>query len=153
MPEEYKARIMAGRPRLDAIAREQYGLELNQGPFGISSRLALIGAKVAESEGHGPAYHAALMRAYWLDARNIGQPDVLADVAASIGMEREAFLAALDEPEFEEAVEADVEQARSFGIHAVPALVFAEKYLVSGAQPYPVLTQVVEQVQEREGQT
>ncbi|RIK33684.1 MAG: disulfide bond formation protein DsbA, partial [Chloroflexi bacterium] len=29
---------------------------------------------------------------------------------------------------------------------AVPAMVFAEKYLVSGAQPYPVLVEVTERV-------
>jgi predicted DsbA family dithiol-disulfide isomerase len=34
-----------------------------------------------------------------------------------------------------------------YGLDGVPALVFADKYLVSGAQPYNVLKQVVEKVQ------
>jgi predicted DsbA family dithiol-disulfide isomerase len=32
----------------------------------------------------------------------------------------------------------------------VPALVFANKYLVTGAQPYEVLVQVVEQIQDEQ---
>src|SRR5690606_6956716 len=101
-----------------------------------------------ESMGHGPAYHAAMMRAYWQDAKDIGQRDVIADVAVESGMDREAFLRALEEPRYEEAVLADIELARAYGLNGVPALVFENKYLVSGAQPYPVLVQVVEKIRE-----
>ena len=47
---EYKARIDANKPRLYAMAREQYGLELKQGPFGIDSRPALIGQSMRRSK-------------------------------------------------------------------------------------------------------
>jgi hypothetical protein len=40
IPAEYLARIKATEPRLLKMAREQYGLELNRGPLGISSRAA-----------------------------------------------------------------------------------------------------------------
>ncbi len=83
IPPEYRARIDAGRPRLYAIPREQYGLELKQGPFGIDSRPALIGAKFAEAMGVGPTYYAAVMRAYWQEGKNIGEIEVLADIAVA----------------------------------------------------------------------
>jgi predicted DsbA family dithiol-disulfide isomerase len=44
-------------------------------------------------------------------------------------------------------VSADIDLARQYRLDGVPALVFAEKYLVMGAQPYNVLKQVVERVQ------
>ncbi len=143
---EYKEKIMAGRPRLYAIAKEQYGLDLNQGPWGIDSRPALIGAKYAEAQGLGPAYHDGVLHAYWHEAKNIGETDVLVTIAEAAGLEREAFLAALADPVWEEAVLGDVATAHSYGINGVPALVFQDKYLVSGAQPYDVLIQVVEQI-------
>jgi len=146
LPPEYRERILAGRPRLYATARENYGLELNQGPFGIDSRPALIGAKYAEQQGVGPAYHAAVMRAYWLEAKSIEELDLLADVAVSIGLPRAAFLAALTDPTLEQAVLEDIAWAQTNGLNGVPALVFQQKYLVSGAQPYDVLTRLVEQV-------
>ncbi len=34
----------------------------------------------------------------------------------------------------------------SYGLQGVPALIFNNKYLVSGVQPYEVLKQVVEKV-------
>ncbi|MDQ3248917.1 MAG: DsbA family protein [Chloroflexota bacterium] len=142
----YLARIEATRPRLYAIAREQYGLEINQGKFGIDSRPALIGAKFAESMGVGPAYHAAVMRAYWQAGQNIEEIEVLADIADAIGLRRMEFMDALDSAQLEQAVLDDIAQAQAYGINGVPALIFADKYLVSGAQPYDVLVQAVEQV-------
>jgi predicted DsbA family dithiol-disulfide isomerase len=147
IPSEYLARIKAGQPRLMQMARDQYGLELNQGPMGISSRSALIGAKYAETQGKSAAYHDAMFRAYWQRANNIGDVDVLAEIAQSIGLERESFWAALKDDSYEAQVEADVEQAYQYGLTGVPALIFNNRYLVSGAQPYEVLQQVVEKVQ------
>lgn len=46
--EAYRAKILANRPRVYAIVREQYGLEMNPGPFGFDSRPALIGDKYAK---------------------------------------------------------------------------------------------------------
>ncbi len=147
IPPEYLARIKASEPRLLRIAREQYGLELNRGPMGISSRASLIGAKVAEDQGKGPQYSDAVFHAYWQRANDIGDEEVLAEIAGSVGLERDAFLAALKDDKYEAQVEADVEQAYSYGLTGVPALIFGNRYLVSGAQPYEVLRQVVERVE------
>ena len=144
--EAYKQRILSYRPRFNAIAQEQYGITVNPGPFGINSRPSQVGEKYAEAQGQGEAYHQNLMDAYWRDARDISDPDVLTDIAVQSGLEAEAYLAALEDEELDELVSADVQQAFQSGISGVPALVFDNKYLVSGAQPYDVLTRVVEEV-------
>ena len=147
MPPEYLARIKAGRPRLIQIARDNYGLELNPGPHGISSRDALIGAKFAEAQGKGPEYHAATLRAYWQRANDIGERVILGMIAQSIGLDEAAFRAALDDPQYDQQVSADVEQAYHYGLNGVPALIFNHKYLISGAQPYEMLVRAVEKIQ------
>jgi predicted DsbA family dithiol-disulfide isomerase len=73
---------------------------------------------------------------------------VLADLAVSVGLEREAYLAALDDPQYHDLVQQDIDQAQQFGLNGVPALVFDNRYLISGAQPYPVLVQATEHVQQ-----
>lgn len=148
---EYRARIEAARPRFEAMVRAQHGIEINAGPFGINSRPALIGAKYAEAEGAGEAYHEAVFRAYWEQGKRIDDLEVLANIAESVGLEREAFLQALEDPAYELAVTADIEQAYRYGLSAVPALVFEDKYLVVGAQPYEALVQVTEKVIEERG--
>ncbi len=148
MPPEYRARIEAGRPRLEAMARQQYGLELSRGPIGIDSRPALIGEKYAQAHGLGAAYHDAVAAAYWQRAMSIDDREVLAEIATSVGLDRNAFLAALGDPAYEREVDEDIAFAHINGMTGVPALVFAEKYLVMGAQPYPVLEQVLRQCEE-----
>ena len=106
------------------MARETYGLEMNPGKMDGTSRVALIGAKIAEAAGLGDAYHEAVFRAYWQEAQDISDRAVLAGIAAQIGLDRTAFLAALDEPAYDTAVQADVDLAHSYGLGGVPALVF-----------------------------
>ncbi len=149
IPDWYKERILAGRPQFAAMARERYGLEIASGPFGVNSRKALIGAKYAEAQGVGDAYHDAVFRAYWQHARSIQDVDVLKEIAVKIGLDAEAFTAVLNDPAFQAQVLADEEQAQSIGLQGVPALIFAGRYLVSGAQPYDVLVKVTEDVQAR----
>ena len=146
IPPEYRQRIEEMRPQLLAIARARYGRLINQGPFGIDSRPALIGAKYAESRGCGPAYHEAVMAAYWQEARDIGDRAVLAAIAESLGLPHDEYLAALDDPTFDAQVQADIDIARAYGINGVPALIFDNRYAVSGAQPADVLRRVLDKI-------
>jgi predicted DsbA family dithiol-disulfide isomerase len=154
IPPEYRARIAQADVRLNQIARDSYGLKLNRGPFGIDSRPALIGEKYAESQGNGDAYHDLVQDAYWQGACAIDDIDVLKELAASAGLDPDEFEVALKKPEYEASVEADIQQAYEFGLSGVPALIFENKYLVSGAQPYDVLQRVVSQIEgEMQGST
>ena len=140
------AYIAQARPRFQAHARDYYGITVNEGPFGISSRPALVGAKFAEAHGLGHDYHLAVLSAYFMQAQDISDLNVLADIAEQVGLNPADFRAALNDPAAIAAVEADVDQAHQLGLNGVPALVFQQKYLVSGAQPYETLVKVVEQL-------
>ncbi|MBX3052298.1 MAG: DsbA family protein [Caldilineaceae bacterium] len=146
---EYRAAIESKRPELYERARTEYGLEMNPGPFGINSRPALVGVKYAESKGIGNAFHQAVLKAYWLEAQAIDDLDVLTAIAVSTGLDADGFRAALTDATFVEAVDEDIAQAAAYGLQGVPALIFAEKYLVPGAVPYATLVQVVEEVRQK----
>lgn len=146
MPPEYKARIEESRPRMEQMARTTYGVKLNPGPFGIDSRPALIGAKFAEANGHGAAYNDRVMRAYWDEAQNIEDRNVLRALAAEVGLDPVAFSAALDDPALNDAVQADIALAARYGLNGVPALILDNKYLISGAQPPDVLRNVIDKI-------
>ena len=89
--------------------------------------------------------HDALFRAYFVDDRNLADPDVLVSVAESVGLPGDEARAVLDERRFRDAVDRDWERSRRFGIRGVPAYV-AGRYLVMGAQPYEVLEELVTRV-------
>ncbi|MGN9811378.1 DsbA family oxidoreductase [Micromonospora sp. BQ11] len=84
-----------------------------------------------------------LHRAYLTDGLNIGDHDTLADLAAEVGLDRAAALAAIDSGAFEEQVAADIRQARQLGINGVPFFVLDNAYAVSGAQPVETLLQAL----------
>lgn len=140
------------RPRFEQMARERYGIVIHSGPFGIDSRPALIGAKYAEAQGVGDAYHDAVFRAYWTEARSIEDLNVLLEIAAALGLDPDAFAASLGDSALSRQVDADIDQAAAYGLGGVPALVFENKYLVSGAQPYDVLRGVVERIAAERGE-
>ncbi len=122
---------------------------MNPGPFGIDSRPALIGVKYAESQGLGNAFHDAAFKAYWQEAAALDDLDVLTAIAGAVGLNPAAFQTALDDAAFSQAVDNDIAQAAAYGLQGVPALIFAEKYLVPGAVPYATLVQVVEEVRQK----
>ncbi len=143
---EYRERIEANAPQFEKMADARYGIKINRGPFGVDSRPALIGAKFAEAQGVGDAYHQAVFEAYWLHGRDISDLAVLADSAEGVGLDRADFLVALDDPQWLEEVLADVAQAQAYGLGAVPSAVFNNRYLVRGAQPYEAFEQVADKV-------
>lgn len=149
MPEAYKQQILQHRPQLAQMMKERYGVDVVFGPADTNSRPALVGDKYAAAQGDeiGQAYHRAVLEAYWEHGRDISKPEVLEEIAESVGLEGGAFLAALTDPFYDAEVDADVEQARRYNMSGVPALVFGGRYLVMGAQPNEVFAQVIERVE------
>jgi predicted DsbA family dithiol-disulfide isomerase len=142
----YRQRIAAGWPRVQQIARERFGLELKRMEDAAPrpTRPAHIGAKFALAQGRGEAYHKAVFRAHWQELRDISDVNVLAEIAGEVGLEADAFRAALNDPEHLTAVETDEYWAYQQDLRGVPAFIFNLRYLVSGAQTPDVLAQVVE---------
>jgi predicted DsbA family dithiol-disulfide isomerase len=118
------------------------GLPYGRRTHTYNSRLAQELGKWADGEPGGAALHDALYRAYFVDARNIGDPEVLIDLACSVGLSAETARAALAERRCKEAVDADWAKSREYGVTGVPTFV-AGRYGVVGAQPYEVLEELL----------
>jgi len=118
------------------------GLPYNQRTHTYNSRLAQELAKWADSKPGFESVHEALYKAYFVDGKNIGQPDVLVSIAASVGLPIEEAREALSERTFKDAVDADWEKARRYGITGVPTFV-AGGYKAVGAQPYETLAHML----------
>lgn len=145
----YRERIAAGWPQVQQIAKERFGVELKSHRWGVKSRYALEGAKYAEEKGFGPAYHDAMFKAHFIEDRDFGNLEILGDLAAEVGLDRAEFLEAVKSGAYAPQVDADVGQAQAYGLQGVPATIIEQKYLVSGAQPFEVLQDVVQQIKQR----
>lgn len=98
----------------------------------------------------GPEIMEALHAAHFTDGLDIGSHDVLADIAASHGFDRDRILEFLASDEGVDEVNAELEFARDLGITSVPTFIFANKYAMSGAADPENLLEILHEVQRRE---
>jgi predicted DsbA family dithiol-disulfide isomerase len=119
------------------------GLPYGKRTHSYNSRLAQELGKWADTQPGGEAYHDAAYRAYFVDARNIGDPDVLIDIVEKVGLDPAEARKVLDKRRFKDAVDADWQKSAAYGVTGVPTFV-AARYGVVGAQPYEALVQLVE---------
>jgi predicted DsbA family dithiol-disulfide isomerase len=92
---------------------------------------------LAQKQGRGTPVVDALFKAYFEDARDIGDPAVLAEIAQNAGVS--GWPQQADGPQVA-ALEEDV---RNLGISAVPTFILGRKLGVSGAHPPEALAQAI----------
>ncbi|MDO4976220.1 MAG: DsbA family protein [Eubacteriales bacterium] len=131
---------MEGEPKVDTWSnqekREKYkvltdpaqemGLNVKIPPFVVPrpyTRLAFEGHFYALEHGLADAYDDAMYRAYFVDERDIGELDVITDVAASVGLDPKELSEALQDGRYSETVaKADAYTKETLDVHSVPTL-------------------------------
>ena len=96
---------------------------------------------------HEPV-HTRLMHAYWSEEADLGDDEVLLDLAAEAGLDREEAAQVVADGRYSDRVAASTQDANRLGIHAIPAFVLGRRLLVLGAQPEQVFERAVAQLQD-----
>ena len=152
-PQEGKslAELFAGRGvDLDAMYTRMKGLQDEEGlPYSprthtYNSRLAQELGKWADTQPGGEAIHDALYRAYFVDGVNVGDVEALLVVAEAVGLDVAAARTVLESRSFKDAVDADWEKSRQYGVTGVPTFVVGRQGVV-GAQPYETLEKLLQE--------
>ena len=143
------ADLFAGRgydiPKMQAQMRarmEAEGLPYGNRTMTYNSRLAQELGAWADTQPGGEAIHDALFRAYFVDARDISDPGVLVEIAASVGLPADQAREVLEKRTHQAAIDADWEKSRQYGVTGVPTFVVGNRGVV-GAQPYEALEALV----------
>ena len=85
-----------------------------------------------------------LFSGYFVDGRDLTDPDYLADVAEQAGLERDIVARLLAGDADREQVSGEVQLAQRMGVQGVPCFIFGGKYVVMGAQDPSVLVEAID---------
>ncbi|MEL6922234.1 MAG: DsbA family oxidoreductase [Pseudomonadota bacterium] len=94
-------------------------------------------------EGKQTAAVSALFKAYFVETRDIGDVEVLADIADGIGMDASVVLRLLNSDADRDALQARDAHSRKMGISSVPTFIVANQHAVPGAQPPDLWSKVI----------
>lgn len=100
----------------------------------------------AGDNGKGHDVKMALFAAFFTERRNVSDMDVLAEVAASVGLDRDAARTVLERGDRAAVVREKERFWTSRGITGVPAMVFQRQHLVVGAQGEAAYGQILDQL-------
>ena len=147
-PQEGRALadLFAGRSETELKARQDQmrGLMAEEGlPYGdrthtYNSRLAQEVGAWADTQEGGEAIHDAIYKAYFVEAKNIGDPNVLLNIIKANNLSVEEARKVIEERTFKDVVDEDWRKSHQLGVTGVPTFVAAGQGVV-GAQPYETL--------------
>ncbi|MES0861092.1 DsbA family oxidoreductase [Ruegeria sp. SCPT10] len=97
-------------------------------------------------EGKQNAVVDALFDAYFVQARDIGDPEVLSDIADSAGMDAAVVLKLLKSDADREDIRNRDTHSREMGVGSVPTFIVANQHAVPGAQPPEMWEKVIGEI-------
>jgi predicted DsbA family dithiol-disulfide isomerase len=142
------ARAAAYRDNIVGLARES-GLALRMPPVVANSHLALEAAEFAREQGGFAAYHRALFHAYFEEARDLGDADVLCDIARACGVDDQRLRQALADERYRDRIDAITHAAREDEVLSTPTFVYEGGFRLVGAQDYEVFASVTRRLLDR----
>lgn len=148
---ERKYRMPAAQmfARVEAAAQESgIPLDFDKVRRSVSTIRAHTLIRLGEPSGQSGALKRALLRAYFLEGRDVGAIDELVAIGAAHGLDEAMVRERLADPAELAATRALAREASEQGVTGVPFFVFAEKLAMSGAQSVEMLNKVLDRAIE-----
>lgn len=111
--------------------------KIDRTPSTRPAHRAMRHIQMTEGLSRAETFMEALFQAYFTDGRDIGQVEVLLDIATSVRINPDTLWAMFESDAYIEEINAEDVQAREMGMGGVPGFIVNRKYFLSGAQPAP----------------
>jgi 2-hydroxychromene-2-carboxylate isomerase len=95
--------------------------------FPVRSITLMRAALVAQDTGVFPRFHQAMWRAMWVDAANLGDPAVLADVLTRADLDAEAIIKSTQDDRVKARLKANCDEALARGAFGLPTFFIGDE--------------------------
>jgi len=108
------------------------------------THIAFEGYQYAKEQGKGNEYNLRILRAFFQEEQDIGNIDVLSELAGEVGLDETAYRDALESRKYKKAHQKALEHAVEANITAVPTFIIGDTK-VSGMRSKDSLKQIIEE--------
>ncbi len=131
---------------LRSYAREA-GLIMRPPSVTPNTMYALEATEYAQQQGKFMEFHDAAYKAFWSDRKDLGNLEVIAEIADGVGLDSADMLTKLEQRDYASTVMYQYQEALQHGIRGIPTFLVGN-LLFTGAQPYDVFKQAMSRVLE-----
>ena len=129
---------------------EESGLVMRRSELIPNTLYVLEASEYAKEQQCFDDFHHAVYRAYWEDKKNIGDLEVLGEIARGSGLNWPELRDRLESGYYSETVMSQYQEAIGLGIKGIPAFLI-DNFLFTGAQNYEVFKMVMKRVMDGQG--
>ncbi len=130
------------------VRGKELGLAFRSHSLLSNSRLALMVSEYARDQRVYDSFHENMFHAYFTEALDIGNPDVITAVAGKSGLNAEETLSALRNGSYASRLNDARKEAQLIGLTGVPLFIIDNKYKIVGAQPIKVFRDLLDGIKE-----
>ena len=122
---------------------KEFGIVFGNHTVLSNSRIALEASEYARDMGMFDSFHENMFRAYFTEALDIGNHDVVSSVAKGSGIDADSMMAAIQDGRYRTRLDEARKEGRMIKLTGVPTFIIDGKYKIIGAQPLDVFKEVI----------
>jgi predicted DsbA family dithiol-disulfide isomerase len=125
---------------------EEFGIVFSKHTLLSNSKSALEASEFARDQGMYDAFHKNIFAVYFTEGLDIGNLEVIADIAGKSGLDKSRVLEAIKNGRYAPRLISAREEGQSINLTGVPTFIIEGKYKIVGAQPVEVFRNFLNKV-------
>jgi predicted DsbA family dithiol-disulfide isomerase len=113
-----------------------------------NSEAALEASEYARDVGKYDLFHENMFHAYFTEVLDIGNIEVIADVASKSGIDSDKVRQAVKNGRYRSRLDEAIKEAQAINLTGVPTFIINTKYKVVGAQPADVFRDLINKIEK-----
>jgi predicted DsbA family dithiol-disulfide isomerase len=126
-----------------------YGIEFNKNNVLSNSFMSLTAGEYAKEKGKFHEFHERIFNAYFTEKKDIGNMEVVMDIAESCGLNRDELRQTLEKGTYDNTIRDTQDKAHAYGINSAPTFIIDDKVAIVGAQPLEAFKEALLEIEKK----